>query len=190
MLKGKYIDQSFTPQFQSIMNHRGEKTHGYEIGYEINLYINFIPGERSSLAWVYTLQRPHCPDAHIIAGSSGSDRRQHGAAQNRRFAAGIRPLYMGGNGVHPGINDHDSYRGQALRPVRAQVVLSRGYCHLPARLCACWSLADDEPVHCVTIINQVPHDLRRCKEEHMSEWVVSMSRKHDAMQSHAPDCEA
>src|SRR5260370_29061956 len=69
MLKGKHIDQSFTPQFQSIMNHRGEKTYGYEIGYEINLYINFIAGERPAPACAYTLQRPHCPDPHTICVS-------------------------------------------------------------------------------------------------------------------------
>src|SRR5438874_13251608 len=94
---------------------------------------------------------------------------------------------MGGNGVHSGINDHDPYCGQALRSVRAQVVLDRWNYNLSAGLCTFWHLADDEPVFCVTIFNQVTQNFRRSKEEAMSERMTPMSRKDDTIESHTSD---
>src|SRR6266568_5958883 len=78
--------------------------------------------------------------AHPLAGSAGSDCRRHGAAQNHWYASGLRPLYMGGHGVHVGIHYYDPYCRKALRSVRAQVVLDCWDCHLSAGFSAFWGL--------------------------------------------------
>src|ERR1700736_5635828 len=90
--------------------------------------------------------RHDCTDAFALLRSAGSDDCGDRHATHHSRVTWPGSLYLGSDGLCAGLNDDDSYRGQALRSIWSQMVPAGWHRALPAGVIVGRSLAEHESV--------------------------------------------